>query len=89
MGKKRKEQGESSASVEAERKTPKVVIVSNGDDWMGLYIDGVLAFENHTIRVRDVLVALKIECDWVECDRGWIYNRGTLPRDLSEVVRPG
>lgn len=89
MTKKGKEQVGVGMPVEAEKKTPKVTIVSDGDDWEGLYIDGVLVFENHTVGAQDVLRALGIECDWVECDREWIDNRGSLPDDLNEVVRLG
>jgi hypothetical protein len=38
---------------------PDVVIV-DGDEWQGLYVDGVLKCEDHRLRVDEVLDALGI-----------------------------
>lgn len=37
---------------------PKIQFLTNDDDWTGLYIDGKLIIEGHSIRARDVVEAL-------------------------------
>lgn len=67
------------------------VVFADGDDWQGLYIDGVLRIENHRLDVVDLLHVVKlyvkgpfdVECKEVCCD--WIEDRGSFPRNISEV----
>lgn len=66
---------------------PSFVLVTNHDDWMGLYVNGVLFTEGHDIRPRDLLAAAGIELETVEPDGEWLYECGHLPQKLSEVKR--
>lgn len=54
------------------------------DDWMGLYIDGELVRENHSLEPDDVLLELGIKYDdfWAEVEDG-----GRLPKKLKDVKR--
>ena len=85
--KKRGKKKEVAPAAEAEKKGLKVTIVSNGDDWNGLYLDGVLVQQGHEVSVRSVLKALGIECEEVWCDNEWLEGQGELPAALDEVVR--
>ena len=66
------------------------ITVVYGDDWKGLYIDGKLAYENHSIDLQTFLwvlekngIRLDVECK--DCDEDWLEHRGNLPKDLKEV----
>lgn len=65
---------------------PKVTF-ADGDDWNGLYVDGELMAENHSLRPTDVLDALGIPYERVSCDQDWLEENGRLPQQLKEVKR--
>ena len=65
---------------------PKVTF-ADGDDWNGLYVDGELVAENHSLRPTDVLDALGIVYERVACDQDWLEEQGRLPPDLKDVKR--
>ena len=64
-------------------------IVSNDDDWEGIYINGKLAAEGHRISLHDVLDALKgnilTDFEFRTCNRDWLYDQGNLPDELENV----
>jgi hypothetical protein len=69
----------------------KVVLVEDpGGDWEGLYIDGKLAVDGHTLSASYVLHHLAssgaIEFDRFDCDQDWLYGNGRLPLNLEEVI---
>lgn len=64
----------------------KVVIVT-AYDWEGLYVDGKLAIERHSLNERDVLEALDIGYTVVAADEEWLVDRGNLPEYLKDVKR--
>ncbi len=64
-------------------KCGKITIVY-GDDWEGLYLNGVLVTENHSLHVGEVLEALEISCGYEETDREWMDERRCLPRLLDD-----
>lgn len=61
------------------------VVYADGDDWAGLYVNGELRAENHSLRVSDVLEALGIEYERIECDQSWLEERGRLPERVEDV----
>ncbi len=63
----------------------KLVLVTNYDDWEGLYIDGVLVLEGHQVRKDEMFTALGINYTEVEADVSWLASRGSLPKKLSDV----
>lgn len=68
---------------------PSLVLVTNHDDWEGLYVNGVLYTQGHRIDHDDLLRAVGIELKTVEPDGEWLYGRGNLPDRLDEVMRAG
>ena len=70
----------------------KYVLVTNYDDWEGLYLNGILQLEGHTVRREDLMELIintnKKVTDFEEVDAyGWLYDGGTLPRTLTEVYQ--
>lgn len=54
-------------------------------DWEGLYIDGKLYAEGHSLRASDVLDALDIPTETVTVDEEWMEDEGQLPDSLKDV----
>lgn len=46
------------------------------DDWTGMYINGKLVLENHSLHPYEVLKALRIEYEHVEANEQWLNDRG-------------
>jgi hypothetical protein len=68
--------------------TPKITIVSNGDDWEGLYLDGVLFCQDHKVTTQDVASALDLEVDNVYVSCKWLGGKvSSLPDKLSKVPK--
>lgn len=64
----------------------QIVIVGNDDDdWEGLYVDGTLLREGHSLSVRDVLDALGVTHEHRLCDHSWLSDCGNLPDDIQQV----
>ena len=59
----------------------KVVIVYGESDWEGLYVDGHLKWEDHTITARDILEVLEIDHEYVHEDE----IKGSL-EELDELL---
>jgi hypothetical protein len=64
-----------------------VIVDDEGGDWEGLYVDGTLVYENHEIP-RNILIehvqgANSVE--YKEADEEWLFKRGTLTKNLSDV----
>lgn len=59
----------------------KITLVSM-DDWEGLYIDGVLVYETHSIGVHTFAKYAGIELEEIEADADLVEDR--LPKNLSE-----
>ncbi len=70
--------------------TAKVLIVSNEDDWEGIYINGRLASEGHRMSAHDILDTLKgyllVGYEFRTCDREWLLGLGNLP-DSADRIR--
>lgn len=71
----------------------KVCIVESSDaDWAGLYINGKLDCEGHSITAHDLMSALAgmtlTDFEVRPCDIGWIIDAGNLPENLSDVKWP-
>ena len=56
-----------------------------GDDWEGVYIDGKLEIEGHSIDFREVLDKMGVQVESISADCNWLHERGRLPDNLSEV----
>ena len=64
------------------------------DDWVGLYIDGDLVMEGHSLRIKDVVKTVapdvKITESWHEGgdDPYLSWKTGSCPKELPEEFRP-
>ena len=60
-----------------------------GDDWQGLYIDGGLVEENHSIRITDLLEMLEdrrlLTFDYHEVNQGYLEDLGNLPDKFDDI----
>ena len=65
------------------------ILADNEDDWRGLYINGKLAAEGHSLPTKQILRLLReaklndYETRVVDAD--WLYELGNLPENISEV----
>ena len=73
---------------------PRKVRIVDVDSFQGLYIDGVLVYENHTIGVRDLMICLRdarlISFDFErliasERDETEVIMFGGFPRYIEEL----
>lgn len=66
-----------------------ICIVSNDDDWSGLYVNCTLFFEGHSIPNRELLDAIKgktlADYEYRVCDSDWLSDHGNLPDELEHV----
>lgn len=66
--------------------TQKITIVSNGDDWEGLYLDGVLVDEGHEITPLALAEALGLENERVYVSYQWLGEKvSNLPEKLNKI----
>lgn len=60
-----------------------------GEDWEGLYINGKLTIENHSIRSSEVIKVLEahgMEAASIEVDDDWLMAVERMPEDADDVV---
>jgi hypothetical protein len=61
------------------------IVIAYGDDWEGLYVDGVLAEEGHSISVHHFCKALGIDLEQKAVDTDWLEKGGRLPDRFEDV----
>jgi len=67
------------------------ITIAMGHDWEGLYIDGQLADEGHSINLRDFVSHIQQRKQPIETavfrdvDDDWLELQGVFPRDIKEV----
>lgn len=63
--------------------------VVQGDDWEGIYIDGKLVAQGHSIPLRngiDLAIQHKVtEVVWRAADLDWLHDVGELPDNLADA----
>jgi hypothetical protein len=62
-----------------------VMVSSSSGDWEGLYVDGVLFSEGHSLSSREVLSAAGIKLEEKNAAEGWLEEQGCLPTKLKDV----
>ncbi len=67
-----------------ETDTPQVVF-AYASDWMGMYVNGKLVFENHSICPDEALEALGIPVTKFSCNEEWLENVGNLPKEAKDL----
>lgn len=66
-------------------KSDKKVVVLNGDDWSGVYVDGKLVYENHGIPLRELAKHAGVEVVDVDGgDEAWEPYGYRCPRTLGD-----
>ena len=63
----------------------KEVTIVYGDDWEGLYVDGKLVAQNHSVSAISALESLGFSVNQKEVDYAWLLDEGNLPDSLSDV----
>ena len=63
-----------------------LTLVTNYDDWEGLYDNGKLVLEGHSIRKEEILEYLGIKVKILEADGDYLYKYGRLPVHLKDVL---
>ena len=67
----------------------KSIILVDGDDWIGLYVDGVLTDEGHDVTIQELCWRVKDEpftISYETCDPDWICEVGNFPHKIEDVV---
>lgn len=74
------------------------LIIVDGDDWKGLYVNGKLYTDGHNIRPEYIINAINDNIDQLyednskiifkshNCDYDWIEEAGNFPEKLEDVV---
>lgn len=71
----------------ANSETHEIVLV-DGDDWKGIYIDGVVKHQGHSIPTHvwgELLETGPYTFREVQADVDWLSSLGWLPEHLSDV----
>jgi hypothetical protein len=63
-----------------------VVVGSSNGDWEGMYVDGKLKVQGHSIHWTDALEALGLKFEQHEADDEWMGNFSNFPSSLKKVV---
>lgn len=58
-------------------------LVTNGDDWEGLYVDGELVEQGHTVS-RDSFMGLD-SYETIDVDQEWADSVGHYPEFFSDI----
>jgi hypothetical protein len=61
------------------------LVSSSSGDWIGLYHDGKLITEGHSLSGREVLGLLGFKVEEKEAQEDWLEERGNLPQLLKDV----
>jgi hypothetical protein len=59
----------------------------DGADWEGIYVDGKLIFENHSISAYEALKYAGVKFKTVNADSDWLAEQGHLPEKLKDVKK--
>jgi hypothetical protein len=59
-------------------------ILSN--DWQGLYLNGELVLEDHSLHPTKVLESLGIKFELLSANEEWLEEQGRFPEKFADVV---
>lgn len=69
--------------------TTEISLVTNCDDWEGIYINGKICIQDHSLSAEDVLIKLDklgiINFYKYECSSEWLCNIGRYPENIQDV----
>ncbi len=61
------------------------LLILTADDWEGLFIDGKLVTEGHSIPLYEFCEVLGIKVDFKEVDDEYMCEMGSFPQNLDEI----
>lgn len=65
-----------------------ITFVSNDDDWEGVYINGELAAEGHSISAQDLADVLSLEFQSIYVSNEWLGDEvGNLPENINDIPK--
>ena len=62
------------------------IVITVFDDWQGIYVDGKLKFENHSLHYKDIFDVLDIKYEAMEIDMMEL-DLGRLPKTIKELQK--
>jgi len=62
------------------------VVIAIGEDWSGVYLEGRLVFEGHSLRFIDVLRELGFDVNVIHPDQTWLESIRNLPDNVKDIV---
>ena len=66
----------------------KIQIVTNDDDWEGLYIDGTLVAQDHQVSIHNLAAALDIEIEEIHVSYEYLGGEVShLPEKFSKIPK--
>lgn len=67
-------------------------VIAQANDWMGVYLNGVLVTQDHSISANSLLYAMsgyatqgRISISTKAIDEAWLETQGFLPDHLNKV----
>lgn len=63
-----------------------MITIVEADDWFGLYKDGSLVREGHSLDLEEVLTICDVNYKIKYADEDWLGELQTFPVDLDDVV---
>ena len=63
------------------------IVLAVANDWEGVYVDGKLFAEEHSIPLDTLAEACGVKLSHIECDEEWLSDIGELPAKLADVKR--
>jgi hypothetical protein len=68
-------------------KTEREIVLVPLDNWIGLYIDGQIVFQGHSLPPSTLLDLLGIPYKVLDANEKFYFDEGSLPDRKEEVVR--
>ena len=61
------------------------IVLAIADDWSGIYVDGTLKYEGHSLSPTNVMDSIGVPHEAVYPDNKWLESIGNLPLKLSDI----
>jgi hypothetical protein len=67
------------------------IVYVRGDDWEGVYVNGILKVEGHDTHneLRDIILGMAgdvVDFKMMDADLDWLEEVGNLPKSIDDVV---
>jgi hypothetical protein len=78
-------QVQEAANLKAAKTAPINAVMVRGNDWDGLFINGKLACEGHSLQYHEVSKALGVQLKEKQADPAWLDKETHFPENLKDV----